>query len=109
MSSSSTPPATGLAMEEVFEVYLVAFDSAIAAFRPFSVASFSTTNLGDDFTNVTLDLLSRDRLPIGTTDALRISYKKLNKCDIFCDIFYEETKTRLLRKRPVHRHLSNDS
>ncbi|KAI4955096.1 hypothetical protein J4E91_000952 [Alternaria rosae] len=94
MSSSGAPLIGGLTIEENLELYLIAFNAAVAAFRPFSVTSFGASDLGDDYTKVTADLLSRGQLPEGTTEAQETSYKKLNLCDTFCDILFEDIEER---------------
>ncbi|KAH6872563.1 hypothetical protein BKA58DRAFT_438671 [Alternaria rosae] len=99
MSSSGAPLIGGLTIEENLELYLIAFNAAVAAFRPFSVTSFGTSDLGDDYTKVTVDLSSRGQLPEGTTEAQETSYKKLNLCDTFYDILFEEVEERL---QPYH-------
>jgi hypothetical protein len=108
MSSSNISASPGLTIKEVLRVFLIAYNSAITAFRQLSVTSFSTSQFGERYTKVTVDQLSRGGLPEGTTEAQEISYKKLNQCDTFCDIFFEEVKARLKRKRPFP-FLSNPS
>ena len=100
MSSSSVPSTARLTIEEVLKVFLIAFNAAVAVFRPFSVISFEASNLGNDYTKVNVDFSSRGQLPEGTTAARETSYKKLNLCDTFCTILYEAVETRLQCKPP---------
>ena len=100
MSSSSAPSTARLTIEEVLKLFLIAFNAAVATFRPFSVTSFGVSDFGDNHIQVTLDRQSHGQVPVGTSEALEISYKKLNLCDTFCTIFYEAVETRLHCKLP---------
>ncbi|KAI4928293.1 uncharacterized protein J4E92_005777 [Alternaria infectoria] len=95
MSSPSAPSTARLTIEEVLKVFLIAFNAAVAAFRPISVTSFGVSDLGNNHIRVTLDRQSHGQVPVGTSEALEISYKKLNLCDTFCTIFYDEVEMRL--------------
>lgn len=95
MSSSNTSPSTRLTIKEFLEIHLIAYNAAATAFRPHSVLSFGTSDLGDNYMTVTIDLLSRGILPGGTTEAQAISYKKMNQCDTFCLMFLGLLKERL--------------
>jgi len=100
MFSSSVPSTAGLTIEEVLKLFLIAFNAAVAAFRSFSVTSFGASDFGENHILVTLDRQSHGQVPVGTSEALEISYKKLNLCDTFCTILYEAVETRLQCKPP---------
>jgi hypothetical protein len=98
MSSSDISSSTGLPIKEVLKIYLIAYNAAVTANRPYSVSSFGTSDLSDDYTTVTTvtyDFSSRGVMPAGTTKAQEIAYKKMNQCDRFCAMFLEPVKAQL--------------
>ncbi|KAG9192569.1 hypothetical protein G6011_11303 [Alternaria panax] len=95
MASISLCPSPGHTIKAFLKIFLIAWESAITAYRPYSISSFGPSHFGEKHLKVTIDFSSRGGWPEGATEAEKIAFTTLYTCDIFCAMFLKVVRARL--------------